>query len=307
MKYLYIFNYFSQFEESLAHGEFRAVFNEDYQRYYFTDTDYPYTRSAFIKDRLTIFHQAQDVETIVEALYQDDLYYEDFKILYYKNKITHVDYQESLGWCRMLCDPIDGSTDLAHPKVEFALTKIHDTFYFGLLERNRDWHKHEDKPNSYSHSLPLRVARTAINLGIGQGSDMKIIDPCCGVGTVVLEGLSMGLDIYGSDINRWVAYQARGNLDYYGYDTSRIWKQDIHDITDHYDLAIIDVPYGVFSAFDQEARLDLIKATYHIADKVVIITHDNYIKEITAMGFKVIDQCYYRKSNFMRYLTVVTR
>ncbi|MBO6046377.1 MAG: hypothetical protein J6P61_01360 [Erysipelotrichaceae bacterium] len=307
MKYLYIFNYFSQFEESLAHGEFRAIFNEEYQRYYFTDIDYPYSRSVFIKERLTIWHEGQTIEELVEKLYQDNLYYEDFKILYYKNKITHVDYQESLRWCRRLSDPIDGSTDLVHPKVEFALTKIHDTFYFGLLEHNRDWHLHEDKPNSYSHSLPLRVARTAVNLGVGKESDLKIIDPCCGVGTVVLEGLSMGLNIVGSDINRYVAYQARGNLKYYGYDPERIWRQDIHDIKETYDLAIIDVPYGVFSAFDKEAQLDLIKATYKFAKKVVIISHDDYTKEIEAMGFTIINQCYYRKSNFMRYLTTVMR
>lgn len=303
MKYLYILNYFEQFETSLCQKEFEVIFQEPMvSRYYFSDIDYDFTRSVFFKERLTIMYEAPCVEEIVERIKHDQLYYEKFKVIYYKNKITHLDYQTSLNYCRQLSEPIDGSTDMEHPEVEFALTKIHDTYYFGLLQRNMGWHKHEIKPYSYSHSLPLRVARTAINLGLGRQEQARVIDPCCGVGTVVLEGLSMGLDIYGSDINRYVAYHARLNLAHFGYDPLRIERKDIHDITEHYDLAIVDVPYGVYAPFPIEKQLDLIQAAHDIADRVVIITHLDLEEDIKALGYEIEHTCFYRKANFMRYL-----
>lgn len=304
MKYLYIYNYFAPYEEDLCHAEFRRVFHTPFSsRYFFTDQDYDYTRSVFIKERLTILHTASSVEEIIQALERDHLYYEDFKVIYYKNEITHQDYRESLAYARALSDPIAGTTDMEHPKVVFALTKFHDAYYFGLLERNMDWHKHEVKPHSYSHSLPLRVARTALNIGLGDRQGLSVIDPCCGVGTVVLEGLSMGLDIIGSDINRYVSYQGRLNLEYFGYDPLRITRKDMHEITQHYDLAIMDVPYGVYSNFSLEEQIDLVKAASSFCEELVVITHEKIDEGIRASGFTIMDQCVYKKSNFYRYLT----
>jgi tRNA G10 N-methylase Trm11 len=305
-KYLYVYNYYPQFEESMALMEFRNIFHADYEKYHFTDIDFDIKRSVFIKARLTIFHEATTIPELIALLEKDDLYYEDFKVEYYKNDITHYDYQRSLKEASMLSEPIPGTTDLEHPKVELAFTYIKGTYYFGLLERNKDWHKYEVKPYSYSHSLPIKCACVALNLGLKDMND-TIIDPCCGVGTVVLEGLGLHLNIVGSDINRYVSYKARLNLKYFGFDPLLITKRDIHDIKEHYNLCIMDVPYGVVVPFSIEEQLDLIKASYPICDRLVVITHVNLNAQIEDLGYIIKDHCVYKRGNFERFITLCVK
>ncbi len=47
--------------------------------------------------------------------------YYEFKVIYLKNDITHVDYQESLEKCRQIAHPIDGSVNMQEPKVILQL------------------------------------------------------------------------------------------------------------------------------------------------------------------------------------------
>ena len=303
-KYMYVYKYYPQYEESMALCEFENIFHEPYEKYFFTDYDYDYKRSVFIKERLTIFKESNDPEEIIAYLKDAHLYYENFKVIFYKNDEVHVPYEERLSLCHRLSEPIAGTTKLHEPDVELAITKLNNIYYFGLLERNRDWHRYEVKPHSYSHSLPLKVARCALNLGVGNDLSQSIIDPCCGVGTVVLEGLAMGLNIRGSDINRWVSYKARLNLEHFGYDPLLIEKKDIHDIKEQYDLCILDVPYGVYSNCSVDDQLLLINATKSFCKRLVVITHENYKERIASLGFVIRNQCMYKRGNFERYITL---
>lgn len=47
-------------------------------------------------------------------------------------------------------------------------------------------------PIPFSNSLDIRLARTLINIAGENDISKTIIDPCCGMGTVVLEGLALG-------------------------------------------------------------------------------------------------------------------
>lgn len=304
-KYLYISNYFEPNESSLAQCEFKTFFNCDFEHYHLSDLDFHFQRSVFIKDRILLLCQGKNIEELVSQLEKRHMYYEDFKIVYYKNRITHLDYQTSLSYAQRLSDPIDGSTNLSHPKIIFAYTLIEDIYYFGILESNKKWNQYEYKPHSYSHSLPVRIARSAINIGVGVNEKVRIIDPCCGVGTVVLEGLSMGFKIIGSDINRDISYKARLNLEYFGYDPKLISRKDIYDIREYYDLSIIDVPYGVYHYIPKEIQLALIKQSISISRRCVAITHLDFCDEYKKTGLQIEKLCYYRKGNFYRYLTVL--
>ena len=61
-KYMYVYKYYPQYEESMALCEFENIFHEPYEKYFFTDYDYDYKRSVFIKERLTIFKESNDPE-----------------------------------------------------------------------------------------------------------------------------------------------------------------------------------------------------------------------------------------------------
>lgn len=303
-KYLYIYNYAPQ-EKQLCEMEFRQLFREDMlSKYYLTNQYFDYTRSVFIKGRLDILESSKCFDDIIQNIKNKQMCYYEFKVIYIKNDITHVDYQESLQWCRDIADPIDGSVNMQNPKVTFAITKINDIWYFGIYHNVTIWDERYEKPHSYSHSLNVRDARTLVNIAIGLDTSLEIIDPCCGIGTVVLEALSMGINIEGYDINRDVAYQARLNLEHFGYDSNIIQRKDMRTIEKKYDAVIIDIPYGVYSPFTYQQQLSLLEATPSLAPKLLLVSHIPFHKELKDLGYEIIDECSIKKGNFKRYMTL---
>lgn len=306
-KYLYIYNY-SPNEKELCEMEFKQIFDEDMKsKYYFSNLNFPYQRSVFIKGRLDIINISHQFEDIVEDIKQKKLCYYHFKVIYLKNEITHVDYQESLQRCKDIAFPIDGSVNMQNPQTVFAITKIKDQWIFGIYHDEMTWSLRYHKPYSYSHSLNVRDARTLVNIAVGNNENMTIVDPCCGIGTVVLEALSMGLNIRGYDINRDVSYQARLNLEHFGYDPLFIERKDIHHLKQHFDVAIMDIPYGVYSPFTYEQQVSLIEATTNITHRLVLVTHICMNDELERIGYQIIDQCQIIKGQFKRYITLCER
>ena len=114
----------------------------------------------------------------------------------------------------------------------------------------------------------------------------------------------MGIDIEGYDINRYVSYQARLNLEHYGYDPLVIQKQDMLTIDKKYDVTIIDIPYGVYSPFSYEQQLELLKGTLSLAPKLLLVSHIPMNQELEAMGYTILDQAMIKKGNFQRYMTL---
>lgn len=302
-KYLYIYNY-SPNEKALCEMEFRHIFHKEMiSKYHLSDQCFDYTRSVFIKGRLDIMMSSIDFEDIIQYIETHQLCYYDFKVIYIKNDITHIEYQESLEKCRQIAAPIDGSVDMQKPKIIFAITKLKDTWYFGIYQNQTEWSQNYEKPYSYSHSLNIRDARTLVNIAVGNDLSLKVVDPCCGIGTVVLEALSMGIDIDGFDINRDVAYQARLNLEHFGYNADIVQRQDMRSLKKKYDVTILDIPYGVYSPFTHQQQLSLLQGTISLAPILVLVSHMDMNQDLENLGYQIIDQATIKKGNFLRYMT----
>lgn len=72
-----------------------------------------------------------------------------------------------------------------------------------------------DRPfsNPKKGMLPPRVARMMINLsGKGSSGGLRLLDPFCGVGTIINEALVLGFIPFGSDISNKATLSARENL-----------------------------------------------------------------------------------------------
>lgn len=302
--YLYIYNYTPE-EKELCEMEFYTIFHQKMTSKYIVSTiDFDYRRSVFIRGKLDILKSASCFDEIVKFVEKENYVYEQFKVIYLKNEITHVSYQESIEKCKQIALPILGSVSMQNPLLELAITKIHDIWYFGIYHHESIWNKHENKPHSYSHSISLRLARTLVNIGVGNDLSLSVVDPCCGVGTVVLEAIAMGLSIKGYDINRYVSYQARLNLEHYGYDPLIVEKKDMRQLEKKFDVAIMDIPYGVYTPFDYKQRLELVQSVKHIASRLVLVTHENINEELKQMGYHIENQCILMKGTFERYITL---
>jgi len=305
-KYFYCINY-PVFEENLCKMEMECLFNQiPSEKKIFSDHYVSPSRSPFIKDMISITYEEDSLEQIVERVKVDNLYYDDFKICYIKleNEEVDVDYKERLRSIREIGLAIAGESEMHNPKVILGVAKVYGRWIFGKYERNDyEWHIHDKKPYSYSNSLSLRVARALVNIAVKNNSDCKLIDPCCGVGTVVIEALSMGINVKGYEINKKIAENAQKNLGFFGYENV-ITSGDMHKIEEKYDVAIIDMPYGLFTATTLEKQIALIRTARRITNKLVIVTFEDMDKHIIEAGFNIINKCYVSKGKFKRYINI---
>jgi len=303
-KYFYSINY-PVFEKELCMMEMKCLFNKiPSEKYLFSDYYVNPSRSPFIKDMISIEYEEESVEIIVDKVQKDKLYYDDFKICYIRLENGDVSYQERLRSIREIGLVIAGECEMHNPKVMLGATKVDGRWIFGKYERNDyEWHIHDKKPCSYSNSLSLRVARALVNIAVKNNLECKLIDPCCGVGTVVIEALSMGIDVKGYEINKSIAGNAKINLEFFGYENV-ITSGDMHNIEEKYDVAIIDLPYGLFTVTTIEEQTALMKTARRITDKLVIVTFEDMDRHIIEAGFNIVDKCCVSKGKFIRYINI---
>lgn len=309
-EFLYIFNY-PLYEKELCELEFECLFHTQMKsKYFLTSLDVEFCRSVFIRNKIDILKRDNDFEKILDFLNKEQLTYYDFKVIYLKNEITHVSYKETIEKCKQIAFPINGSVNMQNPKVVFILTKIYDEWIFGIQHINDQWNKHENKPYTYSSSLSLRLARSLVNIGVGNDLNLKVIDPCCGIGTVVIEALSMGIDVKGYDISRDVSYQARLNLEHFGYNPLVIEKKDMHSINELYDVCILDIPYGLYSKVSYQQQLELLKSSYKFTKKLILVSIEKMDEELENIGYNVEKCCIVGKNEsfeMIRYITIAKR
>lgn len=304
-EYLYIINY-QDYEKSLCDMEMKYIFgNVPKEKYIYSKVNIKPSRSAFIKHKISIIYSSIDIDNIVEHIRDNKIAYNDFKVNYIKSDYDGIDYNQRLQAVKDIGFVIIGFPDIHNPKVNLAITKINNNYIFGEYEKNDlSWQRFDKMPHSYSNGLSLKMARAIINIAVQNNLDSKVIDPCCGIGTVVLEGLDLGIDIKGIEISKQIAHNARNNIEFFGYDRDIIICNDMHNLKEKYDIAIIDIPYGIFSPITYEEQVKIIKTSRKIAEKVILISFEDMDKELMQEGFKVIDKGTIVKNRFTRYITI---
>ncbi len=303
-KYFYSINY-PVFEEELCKMEMSCLFNEiPNGKYILSDCSINPSRSPFIKDKISIIYEEDSLEEILNKIVQDQLSYDEFKVCYIKVENADITYEERLTSISKIGFVIIGEPEMHHPKVMIGVAKVNGRWILGEYERNDyEWHIHDKKPYSYSNSLSLRVARALVNIAVENNMDCRLIDPCCGVGTVVIEALSMGIDVKGYEINKHIAENAQRNVEFFGYENV-IVSGDMHIIEEKYDVAIIDLPYGLFTTTTLEEQVALMKTARRITKKLIIVTFEDMDEHMISSGFKIIQKSYVCKGKFKRYINI---
>lgn len=302
-KYLYLITAHRVYKELCA-MEMRALFgNTTTADYHVTNVDLDISRSTFLKGRIDILYTGLSVEAIEAEMITDLLSFDDYKIHYLK--FDSVPYEERLLAMRKLGYTIEGNFAIKNPNVNFALTKIDGIWIFGFYTVNtHEWLTRKRKPFNYSNAIEVRLAKTVLNIAIENNHALTIVDPCCGIGTIVIEALTMGLDIEGYEISPFVKINANKNLIHFGF-TPIVKKMDMHEIGKQFDVSILDLPYGLYSATTKEEQVALIKKAKSISSKLVLISMEDMSDTINNLGYAIVDICQIEKSNaFSRYLIV---
>ncbi|WP_191024824.1 TRM11 family SAM-dependent methyltransferase [Clostridium butyricum] len=304
-KYFYIINYNREFEEELCMMEMDSFFNmKPLKKQFFANKYINPSRSPFIKEVIKIKYVENSIEEILLNIKSDNLAYENFKVCFMKSEDNTVGYKERINSIKEIGYIIKGEADIHNPEIIFGLCKVGDKWIFGEYYRNDfKWHIHDKKPYSYSNSLSLRVARALVNISVGNNINQKFIDPCCGIGTVIIEALSMGINAHGWEINDNIAENAQKNLEFFGYDNV-IVNGDMTTIKDKFDVAIIDMPYGLFTPITKEEQVAIINSARRITNKLIIVTFEDMSEVIKKSGFNIIDTGHVAKGKFKRYISV---
>lgn len=306
--FIYTYGYTDE-ECALCYLEMRSFFKVDTNKKFIkSEIEIDPSRSPFIRERIEVMYEGTELSDIMEQVKQIQLGESTFKVTFVTPKemddAEKVTYEERMKTERDIGWKIPGEFDLHDPDNLFGIIRVNGRWYFGKLLKNKAvWLHHLKKPQSYSTALSTRVARAISNIAVPNPAGVSAIDPCCGIGNVLVEALSMGIHIVGRDINPLVTSGSRKNIAYFGYEGD-VATGPIAEVTAHYDVAIIDLPYNVYTHTSPEAQLAILINARRFADRVVVVTIDTTDEMIEHAGFLIKDRCETKKGNFSRKILV---
>ncbi len=307
IQYLYNTNY-SEYEKSLSSIEQRSLFGQDFEgKVFFSKNKINPSHSPFIKNRLEILFSDVNHTRLIQQIRDQGHIEDNYKIKYIKLTRGDSFAARRNTLCKEIIGMVKATPNYTNPDFLYGLTHFQGVWYFGkLLQNSNQWKKHNKRPYTYSNSLKITMAKVLVNLA-GQGDTTRtLIDPCCGAGTVLMEGYFAGYNITGSDISWKTARNARSNLEHFNYNVM-VQKLPIQLVESHFDSAIIDLPYGLYSKITPEEERLIIQNALRISNRTIIVSSKNILNLLTDEPTKIVDTCAYIKSvnrEFTRFIYV---
>lgn len=297
-----------EYEAELCALEMKALFGMELkEKIFFSDRLVNPSISPYLKNRLQIIYRCPQLEGIVKQIQRDGYAAEEFFVKYISLTKDDGFVKERKTIAKRVGYVITGFPSFSNSKIVFGVAFYQNEWFFGILEENNPkWREHNEKPYTYSSSIDMNVAKALINIGTKGDFNKRVVDPCCGIGTVLLEGHIAGYDICGWEINEKVAKSARANLSHFKYQPN-VTIGDIQDITERYDVSIVDLPYGNFAPTTKANQAKIIRHAKRISSRVVLISSEDMTQELANASLRVLDHCRLNKrknKHFVRYVWV---
>lgn len=260
-------------------------------------------RSPFVRAKLTVIAQRTSLEELAGFAAGLELGGRTFKLVFMETDGS-VDYERQRACLRQVGWAVRGKAEMRTPQVLLGLARVDGMWLLGAYEKGEAvWLKHSRKPQPYSTALSARVARAVVNIAAPAGSGARLIDPCCGTGTVVIEALSMGIDCVGYDINPQAVRGARVNLAHFGM-PDVVARADMCELTGRFEAAVVDLPYNLCSVMPEARRLAMLRSAGRLAERIVLVTTEPIDGAIGQAGLEAVARCTARKGRFERQIIV---
>ncbi|AZK48281.1 RNA methyltransferase [Paenibacillus lentus] len=302
-RYIYIYACHDN-ERRLCEMELEALFGQrpGSAGYVETTRQIDLSRSPFISSRMDILFTGDSLDSIAAQVAELRLNDRTFKVICMKRGDLRT-YEEQRDIERQIGGRIRGKAEMRRPDITFGLISIRGHWSIGIFhEAEPVWLRHKNKPRNYSTGLSTPVARALVNIAVPDPHAVKVIDPCCGMGNVMVEALSMGIDIVGRDINSLAVRGAKMNLRHFGYDDGRVILGDLNEVNEPYDAAIVDMPYNLCSVLSPEERQQMLGSIERFSQRAVIVSTEPLEEELTRSGLMIRDYGTVRKSSFIRHI-----
>lgn len=298
------------------------------------------SRSPFLKLRLDVVCEAGSLPELASQVQTLTVRGSTFKVVFAETD-TPVMYDRRKDVERELGQHLRGKAEMRKPEQWFAVTQLGGRWLFGDCSYGEAvWLRHQQKPQNYSTALSTRVARAVVNIAVPVIAGTRVIDPCCGIGTVVVEAMSMGIDIVGNDMNPLAVRGARVNLAHFGM-PNVVTLADMRSLDlpavfpaptapaavisvpatatapadiaapapagsaqSRYDALILDMPYNLCSKLPEDEQLQMLQSARRLAERAVIITTEQIDPLIEQAGFHIAERCSVNKGKFSRQIIV---
>ncbi len=114
----------------------------------------------------------------------------------------------------------------------------------GVREEERDTKSmltHSKKPYSQSGTMDSFTSRLLVNLA---NPERSVLDPFCGLGSILLESAWMGYSCFGSDVELKALEKAKKNLEFFGYQCELLQSSVTPSPYRGAEAIVTDPPYG---------------------------------------------------------------
>jgi tRNA G10 N-methylase Trm11 len=182
---------------------------------------------------------------------------------------------------------VSGTVDVEAPLTELLLVGSEGDWRLGRVvsRATKTYLAHEHKPHGFSSALPARVARAMVNLAATPGD--TVVDPCCGVGTILLEVWAAGMRGVGGDVNPKLAGLTAVNLRHFGR-PAWVCAADAGTPWTHGNAVVTDFPYGRQSAREQGLYERLLAALPAFAPRLALVTAEEVGELLLEAGYDVL-------------------
>ena len=200
-----------------------------------------------------------------------------------------------------LADLVEGGADLERPLREYVVAAEPGRWLLGeLVSRcGGGWRGHDQRLHQYSAALPSRLARALVNLVARPGD--RLLDPCCGVGTVLVEAAAVGVRATGREVNRLLVEHARANLRYWSLEAD-VAAGDGRQAAGCFDGAVLDLPYGRSAERVEGVCRGLIEQAAVCADLLAVVSATEMTRVMQRAGLAVLGLARVPKGGLVRHV-----
>lgn len=152
---------------------------------------------------------------------------------------------------------------LRDPDTELHAFVLPDLVWWGRLRhRGSDAlfaaRQTQRRPFFRSYGMQPRKSRCLVNLS-GVQPGQRLLDPCCGTGSCLIEAALMGIDAHGSDADPRAVAGSRSNIDALGLDVKlrvlNARRLDRWGVM--FDAVVSDLPYGLSASLAGASTVEL--------------------------------------------------
>jgi tRNA G10 N-methylase Trm11 len=258
--------------------------------------------SAYLRYCVAVEAQGANLDELVADCRASGMAYEGFRL-----EILQPPPRQQISGSEVtlaVANAITGRPKLMDPAVILAVVITAQGWCCGriLSTGHNRWLQGMHRPHHFSSALPQRLSRALANLVASPGE--TLLDPCCGIGTVLMEALDAGILAFGVDQNGPMLKLVAENMAYLGL-PCRLIRADARQLTGHFDGAVLDLPYGRNMIGNVALWRDLVAPLRTLASRSAIVAPQPLGGLLEELGLRLVKMVRVPKGGLVRHIHLV--